>query len=97
MRTTLCAAVVSLGLLLAPGAKPLSAHHAFSSEFDAKRPVKFEGTVTKMAWINPHAWIYMDVMKSDGSPSGWREARVVSSRSNRVTDGSPWRAPRGGA
>jgi hypothetical protein len=71
MRTTLCAAVVSLGLLLAPGAKPLSAHHAFSSEFDAKRPVKFEGTVTKMAWINPHAWIYMDVMKADGTTEEW--------------------------
>jgi hypothetical protein len=71
MRTTLCAAVVSLGLLLGPGAKPVSAHHAFASEFDANKPVKFEGTVTKMMWVNPHAWIYVDVKKPDGTTEEW--------------------------
>ena len=70
MRTTL-SAVVALGLLLAFGARPLSAHHAFSSEFDAKKPVKFEGTVTKMMWVNPHAWIYVDVKKPDGTTEEW--------------------------
>ena len=71
MRTTLCAAVVSIGLLLALGAKPLSAHHAFASEFDANRPVKFSGTVSKMMWVNPHAWIYVEVKKADGSVDEW--------------------------
>ena len=71
MRTTLCAAVVSLGLLLTAGATPLSAHHAFASEFDANRHVKFSGTVTKMMWVNPHAWIYVDVKKADGSVEEW--------------------------
>ncbi len=71
MRTTLCAAVVSVGLLLAPGAKTLSAHHAFASEFDANKPVKFKGTVTKMMWVNPHAWIYVDVKKPDGTVDEW--------------------------
>jgi hypothetical protein len=71
IRTTLCAAVVSLGLLLGPGAMPVSAHHAFASEFDANKPVKFEGTVTKMMWVNPHAWIYVDVKKPDGTIEEW--------------------------
>ena len=71
MRTTLCATVVTLGLLLAAGAKPVSAHHAFASEFDANRPVKFKGTVSKMMWVNPHAWIYVDVKKADGTVEEW--------------------------
>jgi hypothetical protein len=71
MRTTLCAVVVGIGIVLAVSAQPLSAHHAFSSEFDAKKPVKFEGTVTKMMWINPHAWIYVDVKKADGTTEEW--------------------------
>ena len=70
MRTTLCAAVVG-GLLLTAGATPLLAHHAFSSEFDANKPVKFTGTVTKMMWVNPHAWIYVDVKKPDGTVEEW--------------------------
>jgi hypothetical protein len=71
MRTTLFAVVAGVGLLLALSAAPLSAHHAFNSEFDAKRPVKFTGTVTKMMWINPHAWIYIDVKKPDGTVEDW--------------------------
>ncbi|MSO84047.1 MAG: hypothetical protein EXQ53_12265 [Acidobacteria bacterium] len=63
--------IIGLGLLLALSAEPLSAHHAFASEFDAKRPVKFKGTVTKMMWVNPHAWIYVDVKKPDGSVEEW--------------------------
>ena len=70
MRTTIfCAALVTLGLV-ATGAT-VSAHHAFSSEFDANRHVVFTGTVTKMMWVNPHAWIYMDVKKADGSTEEW--------------------------
>ena len=71
MRTLRHAAVVGLGLLLVLSGKPLSAHHAFASEFDAKRPVKFTGTVTKMLWVNPHAWIYVDVKKPDGTVEEW--------------------------
>jgi len=69
MRTTMLSVVVGVGLLL--GGVTLSAHHAFSSEFDANRPVKFTGTVTKMMWVNPHAWIYLDVKKSDGTTEEW--------------------------
>src|SRR6266516_8127225 len=52
-------------------AAPAFAHHAFAAEFDAKKPVKLQGTVTKMEWINPHAWIYLDVKGTDGSVTNW--------------------------
>ena len=62
-------AITLATLILA--ALPVSAHHAFAAEFDAEKPVKFRGTVTKMEWINPHAWIHVDVKKADGSVDEW--------------------------
>jgi hypothetical protein len=50
---------------------PVIAHHSFAAEFDAKKAVKLQGTVTKMEWINPHAWIYLDVKNADGSVTNW--------------------------
>ncbi len=52
-------------------AKPSVAHHAFSAEFDSKQPVKLMGTVTRVEWINPHAWIHMAVKKKDGTTETW--------------------------
>ena len=69
MRKTVCVAVAGFGLLLAT--VPVVAHHAFNSEFDAKKHVEFKGTVTKMEWINPHAWIHVDVKKPDGTVEAW--------------------------
>ena len=50
---------------------PVRAHHAFAAEFDIKKPVKLQGTVTKMEWINPHAWIHIDVKGPDGKVTSW--------------------------
>jgi hypothetical protein len=48
-----------------------SAHHSFAAEYDADKPVTLTGAVTKMAWINPHSWIYIDVKKQDGTVENW--------------------------
>ncbi|MCP4468151.1 MAG: hypothetical protein GY887_06425 [Halieaceae bacterium] len=47
------------------------AHHAFSAEFDKDAPVTLEGKVTKIEWINPHAWIHLDVIGDDGEAVAW--------------------------
>ena len=62
------AAVILLTIL---AGAPAWAHHAFAAEFDSKKPVKLRGTVTKMEWINPHAWIHVDVKKEDGTVEEW--------------------------
>jgi hypothetical protein len=69
MRRTFAVIVAGAGLLLAT--VPAIAHHAFAAEFDAKKPIKLKGTVTKMEWINPHAWIHIDVKKPDGTVEQW--------------------------
>jgi len=71
MRTKLALVTALVALFVAGSAAPLLAHHAFAAEFDAKKPVKFEGTVTKMQWTNPHVWLYVDVKKPDGSVENW--------------------------
>jgi len=62
------------GLVLAAAlamSVPLWAHHAFQAEFDDKKPVHLIGKVTKMEWINPHAWIHIDVAEPDGKVTSW--------------------------
>ena len=66
MGTRLSFVAGGIGVVLMLVKAPVMAHHAFTAEFDADRPVKFRGTVTKMEWVNPHAWIHIDVKKPDG-------------------------------
>jgi len=69
-RTTFSISIAALGLVFA--AAPLAAHHAFTAEFDAQQPVTLHGTVTKVEWTNPHAWINLDVKGDDGQVVAWR-------------------------
>ena len=61
--------VVGLGVFLA--ARPTVAHHAFAAEFDADKPVKLTGAVTRLDWTNPHAWIYVDIKDETGKVANW--------------------------
>jgi uncharacterized protein DUF6152/heavy-metal resistance protein len=62
-------ATAVIWILLA--AAPAAAHHAFGAEFDAAKPLRLRGTVSKLEWVNPHAWIYIEVKKPDGNTETW--------------------------
>ena len=68
-KTATASAGVCLAAFVALG--PLVAHHAFSSEFDATQPVRLRGKITKMEWINPHAWMHIAVEIEGGGTENW--------------------------
>jgi hypothetical protein len=71
MRSMLAVVLGALSVVFAATVVPLDAHHSFAAEFDATKPVLFNGTVTKMDWINPHVWIHMNVAQPNGKSEEW--------------------------
>ena len=69
MKTKIFLVLLAAGALCA--VQPAQAHHAFAAEYDATKPVTLTGIVTKMEWVNPHGWIYMDVKQPDGTSKHW--------------------------
>ena len=68
MRLRLASIVIGV---CASAVVPSWAHHAFSSEFDANKPIKLKGTISRIEWINPHSWIHVDVKEPDGKITKW--------------------------
>ena len=62
--------VLTLGLMVA--ALPVLAHHSFAAEYDRAKPVTLTGTFTMLDWVNPHAWIYMEVKDESGNTTAWQ-------------------------
>ena len=60
-----------LGIALAVGAGRLAAHHAFGAEFDRNAPLKLQGKVVKLEWVNPHTWIHLEVKNPAGQSEVW--------------------------
>ena len=69
MHGRLTVAGAALAVTLAAAAA--LAHHSFSAEFDENKPITLKGTLTKMEWVNPHGWIYVDVKGPDGQVVNW--------------------------
>jgi hypothetical protein len=69
-RFTRSVPAIAAGLLLGFSGQ-LSAHHAFAAEFDGEQPIEIKGLVSKITWVNPHSWLYVDVKDAKGQVTNW--------------------------
>jgi hypothetical protein len=64
-------ALLAVGLLVAAATAPAVAHHSFAAQYDRNKPITLAGTVTKMEWMNPHIYFYLDVKDASGTVTNW--------------------------
>ena len=69
MKKLLIAFIATAGMISVTA--PAYAHHAFAAEYDALKPVTLKGSLTKLEWVNPHAWLHVDVKGDDGKVTNW--------------------------
>ncbi len=69
MNRSVAAAVVAVAVLAAD--RPVTAHHSFAAEYDRDKPITLAGTVTKVEWMNPHVYFYIDVKDAAGAAAHW--------------------------
>src|SRR5215475_13444445 len=95
MRRTL----IALGIAAIFACAPVFAHHSFAAEFDINKPITLSGTVTKVEWVNPHVYIYLDVKDASGKVTPWSlssfsPARVTPARRELRSPAGPARSSR---
>lgn len=90
MRNARLAALLAGACALAQSA---FAHHAFSAEYDVNKPIAIRGTLTRMEWVNPHGWLYVDVKDDHGNVVNWAieagNPNALMKRGLRMTDFPP--------
>ena len=67
----ICATFVAGAVAVLLYAVPAVAHHAFGAEFDPDAPIRLQGTIVRVEWVNPHSWIHIDVANDDGTSQVW--------------------------
>ena len=72
MKHAIRVALASIGAGVVLGTAPMSAHHAMVAEFSLARPITLRGTLTKMEWVNPHGWVYIDAKGPEGGVEHWK-------------------------